>query len=236
MDAPENTLAAFRRAQEQGADGIELDVKLTADGQVVVMHDQTVERTTNGQGAVRRLGLKELRRLDAGSWFGPEFAGEKVPLLQEVFETCGQGLRYDVELTNYASPFDSLPEKVAEVIRRCGMEEAVIISSFLPTNLARFRRLCPGIAVGLIALGGTAGALSRSSLGRLWAPELSVPYFKDVTPGFMQAQKSCGRRVFPWPVNAAQDLRRMTSLGVDAIITDLPGAARAILEAAHLDV
>ena len=88
------------------------------------MHDQTVERTTNGRGAVRRLSLAELRRLDAGSWFGVEFAGEKVPLLQEVFETCGRGLRYDVELTNYASPFDSLPEKVAEVIHGTYCQQA----------------------------------------------------------------------------------------------------------------
>ncbi len=217
---------------EQGADGIELDVKLTADGQVVVMHDQSVARTTNGQGSVRSLRLEELRRLDAGSWFGAEFAGERVPLLQEVFEACGAGLRYDVELTNYASPSDSLPEKAAEVIRRCGVEKSVLVSSFLPTNLARFRRLYPGIPVGLIALGGAAGALSRSFVGRWWAPGLIVPFFKDISPAFMQAQKSRGRQVFPWPVNAAEDLRRMAALGVDAIITDLPGKARAALAAA----
>ncbi|HBY09528.1 MAG TPA: glycerophosphodiester phosphodiesterase, partial [Chloroflexi bacterium] len=107
--APENTLAAFKLAVDQGADAIELDAKLCADGQIIVIHDQTVERTSNGAGKVADLPLSALQELDAGSWFGLEFKGEPIPTLDEVFEAVGQKIFINIELTNYASPRDLLP-------------------------------------------------------------------------------------------------------------------------------
>src|SRR5512135_2653183 len=111
LHAPENTLAAFTLAADQGADGIELDVKLTRDGSIVVMHDATVDRTTTGHGRVSDLTLSEIKALDAGSNFEPQFAQERVPLLEEVFAAVAGRLMINIELTNYASRRDGLERK-----------------------------------------------------------------------------------------------------------------------------
>jgi glycerophosphoryl diester phosphodiesterase len=108
--APENTLTAFNLAVQQGSDAIELDVKLTADGQIVVFHDQTLERTTSATGKIGEKTLSELKELDAGSHFDISYLNERIPTLEEVFEAVGQRTSINVELTNYASPYDRLPE------------------------------------------------------------------------------------------------------------------------------
>src|SRR5512147_1736179 len=110
--APENTLAAFELALSQGADAIELDVKLSSDGQVVVIHDPTVDRTTGAKGRVKDMTLADMRTLDAGSFFSQNFVNEKIPTLEEVFETMGKRLFINVELTNYTTPRDHLVETV----------------------------------------------------------------------------------------------------------------------------
>ena len=130
--APENTLASFELAIHQEADAIELDAKLTADGQVVVIHDQTVNRTTDGNGRVGKMTLTQIRQLDAGSYFAAAFYDERIPTLEEVFETVGRKILINIELTNYASMKDSLPEKVADLVRRHQLEKRVMFSSFNP--------------------------------------------------------------------------------------------------------
>ena len=123
VHAPENTLSAFKLAISHHADAIELDAKLCATGEVVVIHDQSVDRTTNGSGKVLELPLTALRELDAGSWFGTDFQGEGIPTLDEVFEVVGRKIFINVEITNYATPFDDLPQKVVEIVRRHGLQE-----------------------------------------------------------------------------------------------------------------
>jgi glycerophosphoryl diester phosphodiesterase len=223
--APENTLAAFRLAVEHGAPAIELDVKLSADGQVVVIHDQTVDRTTNGHGDIRSLTLAALCELDAGSYFAPQFAGEKIPLLSEVFETVGHQVLVNIELTNYASTGDQLVEHVAELVTRHGMVERVLFSSFTPYSLIRMRRLMPETPSDLLALEGRAGALSRSFVGRWITPDIIHPYKDDVTPAFVARQKRVNRRIHVWTVNEPHEMRRLFELGVDGIFTDDPRLA-----------
>jgi glycerophosphoryl diester phosphodiesterase len=116
--APENTLSAFVMALEQGADGVELDAKLSADGQVMVIHDATVDRTTNGHGRVKDLSLADLRSLDAGGFFAEKYRGEKVPTLEEVFEALGKRMFINVELTNYNTPADHLVESVCMLVKK----------------------------------------------------------------------------------------------------------------------
>ena len=116
--APENTLAAFELALAQQADALELDVKLSADGHVVVIHDATVDRTTNGHGRVRDLSLADLKKLDAGSFFSQAFAGENIPTLDEVFESFGKRTFINVELTNYSTPGDALVESVCMLVKK----------------------------------------------------------------------------------------------------------------------
>jgi glycerophosphoryl diester phosphodiesterase len=126
--APENTIAAFQLAVEQCADAIELDAKLSADGKVVVIHDQTVDRTTNGTGRVNKLTLSELKELDAGSFFDRKFAAERIPTLDEVFESVGKRIFINVELTNYASRNDELIPLVVEIVKRHGIHKNVLFS------------------------------------------------------------------------------------------------------------
>src|SRR5262249_4010347 len=128
--APENTLAAFELALEQNADAIELDVKLSADGHAIVIHDPLVDRTTGSHGRVKDLPLQELRALDAGSLFSEKFRGEKIPLLEEVFEAVGKRMLINVELTNYSTPRDQLVETVCMLVKKCGLREHVLFSSF----------------------------------------------------------------------------------------------------------
>ena len=133
--APENTLAAFKTALEQGADAIELDAKLSSDGIVVAIHDESVNRTTGAPGLVSQTSLAGLRALDAGSFLSDKFCGEKIPTLEEVFEAVGQRTFINVELTNYKTPDDHLIESVCMLVRKFRMQERVLFSSFLPSNL-----------------------------------------------------------------------------------------------------
>jgi glycerophosphoryl diester phosphodiesterase len=224
--APENTIAAFVLAVKQEANAVELDAKLTADGEVVVFHDQNVERTTGSRGRVGELTLAELRKLDAGSHFDVSFRGEPIPTLSDVFEAVGKKIFINIELTNYASVNDSLPDKVAALVSKYDLAEWVMFSSFNPIALWRVRRLLPQIPTGLLALQGKNGALARSFLGRLLAYDALHPYLGDVTPRLVNKTHHRGCRVHVYTVNQADDMRHLISLGVDGIFTDDPVMAK----------
>lgn len=224
---PENTLAAFQLALEHGADGIEFDVKLTSDGQVVVHHDASLERTTNGKGQLKDFTLAELKQLDAGSWFGEQFRGERIPTLAEIFETVGDKLFMNIELTNYATPFDKLVDKVAELVERYHMHKRILYSSFLPHNLIRAGALTPGLPRGQLALPGPAGWWQRG-WGGLLKLQADHPFSADVNAASVERSHARGRRVYTWTVNQPEEMRRLQSLGVDGIITDDPKLALSV--------
>jgi glycerophosphoryl diester phosphodiesterase len=212
-------------ALEQGADGVELDAKLSADGQVMVIHDATVDRTTNGHGRVKDLSLADLRSLDAGGFFAEKYRGEKVPTLEEVFEALGKRMFINVELTNYNTPADHLVESVCMLVKKFGLQKQVLFSSFLASNLSKARGLLPEVPRGLLALNRLLGAWARSfgfAFGRYQALH---PYLKDVTPQQVQRVHRLKRRVHVWTVNAAEDMRRLFEWNVDAIFTDDPRLA-----------
>jgi glycerophosphoryl diester phosphodiesterase len=230
-DAPENTLAAFDLAHRQGAEAIELDAKLTADGQVVVIHDQTVDRTTQGSGRVKEMSLTQLKELDAGSHFDMRFKGEPIPTLDEVFAAFGQKLFINVELTNYASLLDALPAEVAGLVKQHGLSHRVMFSSFNPIALLRIHRLLPETPVGLLALPGNSGAWARSWPGRIIPYQALHPALDDVTPDLVEKCHRLGKRVFVWTVNQVEDMRRLMEMKVDGIFTDDPVSARQVLYA-----
>lgn len=230
--APENTLAAFELALRQGADAVELDAKLTADGQVVVFHDQTVDRTTGGKGRVKDLSLAELRKLDAGSHFDCAFRGEPIPTLDEVFKAVGQLTYINVELTNYSSLTDNLPEKVAALVRRHKLTRRVLFSSFNPIALVRIRRLLPDMPIGLLAFSGRKGALARSWIGRWLSYQALHPEVSDVTAALVANAHRRGCRVHVYTVNRSDDMRQLFAFGVDGIFTDDPVLARQALTVA----
>lgn len=229
--APENTLAAFRLAVEQGADGIELDARLTADGEVVVFHDESLERVTDGRGRVRRCTLAELQRLDAGARFDPAFRGERIPTLREVFETLGESSCYDIELTDYCDLFGPLAYQVIRLVREFRLEDRVVFTSFNPVALLKARRFYPEGIFGIIALRGSKGALQRSLLGRLVASRLIVPFYTDVEEKFIRREHKLERKVMPWTANQPEEIRKLAEWGVDGIITDRPDLAVQVLRA-----
>ena len=226
--APENTLAAFKLAAENGSDGIEFDVKLTADGRVIVLHDPTVNRTTNGMGKISRLPLGAVKELDAGAWFSEAFRGECIPTLDEVFETVGKRLLINIELTNYATPFDRLVPKVVDLVKKHALQSQILFSSFFARNLQITRSLLPNVPCGLLCMRGKLGAWGRifSWRGDYFALH---PYFTDVNPGLIYRVQAAGKRVHVWTVNPEEGLKRMIGLGVDAVITDDPVLALRLL-------
>jgi glycerophosphoryl diester phosphodiesterase len=227
--APENTLAAFQLAQRQGAPAIELDAKLTVDGKVVVYHDQTLTRTAGVDGRLIDWKYADLKKLDAGSHFDIAFRGEPIPLLEDVFEQVGRQVFINVELTNYASLNDDLPEKTAAVVRRHHLEDWVMFSSFSPLALARARRVLPQVPIGLLAEAGWRGGWARSWLGRWLRYQALHPEAADASPGLVQAAHRRNHRVHVYTVNQAEDMRRLFKLGVDGIFTDDPVLAIKLL-------
>lgn len=220
--APENTLAAFELALKQNAEAIELDAKLSADGQIVVIHDQTVDRTTDGRGIVREMPLAALKELDAGAAFDPKFKGEKIPTLAEVFETVGGKLFINVELTNYASPRDDLPQKAADLIRHYNLAEYILFSSFNPIALWRVKRLLPEVPIGLLAHGHAVGAWARGWPGRLLKYDALHPEKNDVNPILVRRIHANQKRIHVWTVNQAEMMKSLFLMGVDGIFTDDP--------------
>ena len=230
--APENTLAAFDAALRLGAHAIELDAKLSADGRVVVIHDATVNRTTDGKGRVSNMELAALQALDAGSFFSEEFRGEHIPTLDEVFEmVVGTRILINVELTNYTTPQDALVERVCALVRHYSLEKRVLFSSFLASNLTKSRRLLPEVPQGLLALPGWLGWWSRSFGFNFGDFEALHPNVRDVTPRQVVRVHRLSRRILVWTVNAAGDIRQLFSWGVDGIITDDPPQALGVLNA-----
>ncbi|HOE34651.1 MAG: glycerophosphodiester phosphodiesterase [Chloroflexi bacterium] len=226
--APENTLAAFLLALQAGADGIELDVMLSRDKELVVIHDSTVDRTTNGSGKVAEMPLAALRELDAGAHFGENFRGEKLPTLTEVFEAVGGKMRINVELKNYARPLDDLTARVISLTERFHLEDSVLLSSFNPINLSKAAKINPRIQRGLLVSPGDRRMLG--GMGRLFPYHALHPYYKDVTREMTARLHARGKQLNTWTVDEPQALLRMRSFGVDGIICNNPAAARAVLE------
>lgn len=223
--APENTIAAFELAVTQQADAIELDVKLTSDGYVVVHHDATVNRTTNGQGKLKDMSLAELKKLDAGSSFSEQFHGETIPTLEEVFEAVGDRTFINIELTNYNTPRDHLVETVCMLVKKHQMQRRILFSSFFASNLSKARSYLPDVPRGLLAFNGILGAWARS-FGFVFGKYQALhPYLKDMTQQEVLRVHRLKRRVHVWTVNAEQDMRCLFGWGVDAIFTDDPQLA-----------
>lgn len=223
--APENTMAAFSLAVGQGADAIELDVKLSADGAVVVFHDPKLERTTDGVGRLSACTLSQLRTLDAGSSFSQTFRGERVPLLEEVLDAFGKKVLIVVDLTNYTTPWDGLASRACELINRHSLKDSVMLSSFLPANLHEAARRLPGVGLGLVAGRGWKGIWARSFGFSFGAYAALHPNYRDVNLRQVKRVHRLKRRIHVWTVNAVDDLRRLAGWGVDGVFTDDPRLA-----------
>jgi glycerophosphoryl diester phosphodiesterase len=240
--APENTIEAFRLAVEAGAGGLELDVHMTRDGHIVVIHDATVDRTTNGSGAVSEMTLDELRRFDAGHNFSPDGGstrpyrgrGVRVPTLGEVLQEFPV-VAVNIEI-KAGTP--GIEETVLGILRDANALGRALVVSTPHAIVKRFRKISSGhISTGASRWEiGIFYILSRLCLERLVRPAyeaLQVPLLHRgilvVTPRFIRAAQARGVRVDVWTINQAEEMRRLLDLGVDVIMTDRPGTLAEVL-------
>ncbi len=231
--APENTLAAFRVAVELGADAAELDLLATKDGVVVVIHDATVDRTTDGRGRIGDLTLAEIKRLDAGAKFGAAFRGERVPTLRELIDLVKVGgnprFRLNLEIKfaegREGHPAD-LEERVLAVLRETGFLDRVITQSFHHASAAKMKRLAPTIPAGLL-VGQRQPPVDPVAAVRRHGVDYYAPHYSLVTPDLLQTLHQAGIPVVTWTVNDPSDMRHLIAAGLgalagDAIISDYP--------------
>jgi len=255
---PENTVASFRRAMEIGADMIELDVRATADGIAVVMHDSTVDRTTNGSGRLADLTLKQVEELDAGSWFAPDFAGERVPTLEQVVALTAGKTPLSIELKE-----SGVEEQAVGAVRRLACLERsreahlersrradgrTFISSFHDECLMRVRELAPEPAPSASsgqALSGAEGIevelivgidpLSSEEIAALirraqrLGARILAPSYRGLTRELVAAATAAGLRLITWTVNEREEMARMMEFGIWGITTNYPEVLKDLL-------
>lgn len=229
--APENTLVAFRKAQELGAEWVELDIQLSADGHLVVFHDDTLERTTDKGGNRRptELTLAELKALDAGSWFGKQFAGETIPTLDEVLAEFGGKVSVNIEIKSQPrfEVDNGIEAKVVQLVRRFDLFDGVLISSFDPNRLVVTHQLEPRLKLGALYVPKTLAYLPEPDpfkLATLTSASALHPHHSLVTPALVEQAHRLGLQVNVWTVNNKTDMARLADLGVDMIMTDFPNA------------
>ncbi len=228
---PENTLLAFERSLELGVDVLEMDLRGTSDGHIVVHHDASVERTTGGQGLVGELSLEAIRKLDAGYRFGTEShpyrgQGLSIPTLLEVLERF-RGARLNLEMKEFDP---ELARALCSSLRKEDALERVLVASFDHEPMVAFREACPEVATSATMREGLLFyQLDRLRLGSLFrspARAFQVPeYFGEIQvirPRFLEAARSSNVRVQVWTINEEKELSRMLELGVDGILTDYP--------------
>lgn len=223
-DAPENTLAAFRLAAEQGAGAIELDAKLSADGVPMVIHDDTLDRTTDGHGNVRAHALAALDRLDAGSWFDRRFAGEKLPTLEATLKLCLKiGLELNIEIKPCPGRAAETAEKVVADVRRFWPADrpAPLLSCFDVVGLEAARSADAALPRGFLVDNPDSAAIATAR--RLGCVALHVRHIA-LSHASVVAIKDAALAPIAWTVNRPERATELVGWGVAAIISDRPDA------------
>ncbi len=222
--APENTMASFAEGLRQGADMLELDVHLCADGEVVVIHDEFVDRTTDGHGRVAELTLAELKKLDAGSWFDPHFAGERIPTLEEVLDWAQDKVPLAIEIKHGQTPYHGIEEKVVRLVEKYDMVSRVIIISFDHKCLPRFKELRPDLKTGILYVSRLADPVGAARAARA---ESIRPLWLSLDRESVEQAHEAGLTVDPWGRDA--DYVQLVEWGVDSLAADHPAQVRELL-------
>ena len=229
-DAPENTLPAFRLAAEMGADGIELDVQLSQDGEVVIIHDFHLDKTTNGSGPVKAKTLSQLKTLDAGSHFGEAYAGTEIPSLSELFTALGPVILYNIELKTTSMKNEGMEAEVIRLIEDHQLQDRAMVSSFNPLALRRAYRLNPNIKRGLLWSPSLPVYLRWQLLRWAARPDMFHPQWEATTPALVRKEHDRGLLVNVWTCNESEPMRRLIHMGVDAIMTDRPHLLKQVID------
>lgn len=225
--APENTMPSFAKGLECGADLIELDVHLTADDAIVVMHDDDVSRTTDGKGAIRAMTLAEIRRLDAGSRFDAKFSGERVPTLDEVLDWARGRTPLVVEIKGGPQPAPGIEERVVRAIRDHGMVDEVMAISFHHTSAKRVKALEPALATGILYSGRLVDTVGAA---RAAGADSVRPQWSYVTRDLVDEVRAAGLIASTWVANDEPRMEYLVEMGVDSIGCDYPDRLRRYLD------
>lgn len=224
---PENTMEAFHAAVRRRADGIELDVQLSQDNKLVVIHDHQLDRTTTGSGLVRRHTLQELRQFRADKDSHSRSSKARIPTLREVFQAfAGTSLRFIIEMKNFLVSQPHLEELVIEQIRRFQLTERTIISSFNFDSLLRIKELDPVQTTGLLYVGPIAKPWEVAA--RYQADQLHIPH-DQLRSNVIKQSHQHGLTVLGWDLNSSRHIQEALELGVDGVITNYPGRAKKVL-------
>lgn len=224
--APENTIAAFERAVQLGAGFIETDLQLTRDGRFVAFHDDTLERTTNGHGAVYDYTLAELRKLDAGRWFDRQFEGERIPTLEDVLEFAQKHeVVFYLEI-KYSSA-RGMHEALAATLRPPDFAARSIVISFQIETLRKMRQIDRTLAIGVLVDRRRAGIIQAAV--EMGARQLCL-HADLVRPELVEKAHRAGLQVAAWTLNDLAAMRVAVGCGVDGVMTDLPDRLRALIE------
>ena len=226
--APENTLPAFRLAAEMGADGVELDVQLSKDGEIVVCHDETVDRTSSAKGCVRDYTLDELKRMDF-SCGNLAWEGVRIPTLEEVLDLLeGTGLTVNIELKTGVFFYPGLEEKVVELVRRKGWQDRILYSSFNHRSLQLIRGIDPQARTGLLYADGLVRVVPYAR--EVGVSALHPALYNLQYPDVVREARENGLDINVWTVNSEAEILLCRGMGVHAIITNYPDKVRRILE------
>jgi len=217
--APENTIAAFERAVELGADVIELDLHMSQDGELVVIHDDTLDRTTDGSGPVHQRSLAELMRLDAGRWFGKGFAGQRIPRLDEVLDRFAGKVQLALEVKASSAFFPGIEEKVVSALRRHSAIGQAAVASFDHYALQRLKEIEPALRTAALLVGRPVSLSALAGPAKANGLALEASF---VTKTEVEACRASGLQIVVWVVNEPAQMRHFINLGVDGIITDRP--------------
>ncbi|WP_226642463.1 glycerophosphodiester phosphodiesterase [Mesobacillus subterraneus] len=225
---PENTMLAFKEAEKAGADGLELDVQMTRDGELVVIHDEKVDRTTDGTGLIKDYSLEDLRKLDARFKFKELPKKEQIPTLDEVLEwLSGNGMICNIELKNSIIPYTGMEEKVINKVRHYNLSDRIIISSFNHYSIVHSYLLAPEIEIA---------PLLSEGLYMPWIYAQSIkargfhPHWRAAPDQIVKASLESGIEVRPYTVNKESELERLFKVNCSAVITDDPAKAKRIRE------
>lgn len=221
--APENTLVALKKAVELGAEFAEVDVYQTKDGEIVLIHDEKLQRTTNAKGKIWDFTLEELKKLDAGLWFGEEFKGEPIPTLREAIRLVKGKIKLNIEI-KIKREEPEIVQKVLDLIRSEKFEKDCVVTSFDRKTVEKIKQTAPNVETGFIfdkeyppdVFEGTWDALSSN--------------YRLINPEFVQKARENRKKIYAWTVNSEREMKRLIGLEIDGIITNRPGLLRKVLK------
>jgi len=223
---PENTMASFQRGYEMGSDLIELDTHMSRDGRLIVMHDGDVGRTTNGSGHIKDMTLDEIGSLDAGSYFGSDFKGERVPILSEVLVWAKDKAPLVVEVKGDPHPAEGIEEQLVDLLREKDMLDRVMVISFHHTCVKKVKEVEPSIATGVLFTGRLVNSVEAAKAA---LADSVRPSWKYWSSDLVDEVRRAGLTASTWTVNDEETMEYLVGLGIDSIGTNYPDRLRAVL-------